>query len=92
MVSSFWCWSLLQHHSSKAINSLALSLLYGPTFTSIHDYWKNIALTRQTFVSKVMSLKKREREMGPGVLIGAALSTVIKEGLFKKVTFEVTAE
>ena len=23
------------------INSLALSLLYGPTLTSIHDYWKN---------------------------------------------------
>ena len=25
----------------KTINSLALSLLYGPTLTSIHDYWKN---------------------------------------------------
>ena len=25
----------------EKINSLALSLLYGPTFTSIHDYWKN---------------------------------------------------
>ena len=23
------------------INSLVLSLLYGPAFTSIHDYWKN---------------------------------------------------
>ena len=23
------------------INSSALSLLYGPTLTSIHDYWKN---------------------------------------------------
>ena len=33
-----------------------LSFLYGPTLTSIHDYWKTIALTRQTFVSKVMSL------------------------------------
>ena len=31
---------LLQHHSSKA-NSLALSFLYGPTLTSIHDYWEN---------------------------------------------------
>ena len=30
--------SLLQHHSSKA--SLVLSFLYGPTLTSIHDYWK----------------------------------------------------
>ena len=34
--------SLLQHHSSKAsILRLAPSLLYGPTLTSIHDFWKN---------------------------------------------------
>ena len=32
---------LLQHHSLKASNPLALSLLYGPTLRSIHDYWKN---------------------------------------------------
>ena len=25
----------------KSIHFLALSLLYGPTLTSIHDYWKN---------------------------------------------------
>ena len=48
--------SLLQHHSSEASNSSALSFLYNPTLTSIHDYWKTIALTRQTFVGKVMSL------------------------------------
>ena len=35
---------------------MALSLLYGPTLTSIHDTGKTIALTRWTFVSKVMSL------------------------------------
>ena len=40
----------------KSINSSALSFLYGPTLTSIHDYWKNHSLTRQTFVGKVMSL------------------------------------
>ena len=34
----------------KSINSSA------STLTSIHDYWKNIALTRRTFVDKVMSL------------------------------------
>ena len=39
----------------KHINSLALSLLSGPTFPSIHDYWKTIALTIQTFAGKVMS-------------------------------------
>ena len=31
--------SLLQHHSSKA--SLALSHLYGPVLTSVHNYRKN---------------------------------------------------
>ena len=40
----------------KSINSLVLSLLYGPTLTSIHDHWKTIALTRRTFVGKVISL------------------------------------
>ena len=33
-----------------------LSLLYGPTLISVHDYWKNQSLTTWTFVSKVMSL------------------------------------
>ena len=33
--------SLLQHHSSKNINSSVLSFLYSPTLTSIHDYWRN---------------------------------------------------
>ena len=36
--------SLLQHHSSKSINSSALSFLYSPTLTSIHDHWKNYSL------------------------------------------------
>ena len=33
--------SLLQHHSSKASILPALSLLYSPTLTSIHDHWRN---------------------------------------------------
>ena len=40
----------------ESISSLALSLLYGPTLTSVHDYWKGLALTRRTFVSQVMYL------------------------------------
>ena len=40
----------------KSMNSLVLSFLYSPTLTSIHDYGKTVALTRQTFVGKVMSL------------------------------------
>ena len=48
--------SLLQHHSSKSINSLALSFLYGLALTSIHDSWKTIAWTGWTFVGNIMSL------------------------------------
>ena len=33
--------SLLQHHSSKASILQCSALLYSPTLTSIHDYWKN---------------------------------------------------
>ena len=36
--------------------SLALSLLYGPTLILKHDYWKTIALIIQTLVHKVKSL------------------------------------
>ena len=39
----------------KSINSLVLSFLYNPTFTSIHDTGRTITLTRRTFVGKVMS-------------------------------------
>ena len=40
---------LFQHHSLK---SSVLSFLYGPTLTSIYDYWKTIALTRRVSVAK----------------------------------------
>jgi len=40
----------------KSMNSSVLSFLYVPILTSIQDYWKTIDLTKQTFVSKVMSL------------------------------------
>ena len=33
--------SLLQHHSWEASVLLTLSLLDGPTLTSLLDYWKN---------------------------------------------------
>ena len=36
--------SILQHHSSKSISSSALSFLYSPTLTSIHDHWENHSL------------------------------------------------
>ena len=47
--------SLLQHQF-KGIISSAFTFLYSPTLTSIHDCWKTKALTRRTFVGKVMSL------------------------------------
>ena len=40
----------------KSINFSVLSFLYSPTLTSIHDYWKTIALTRQTSVGNVIPL------------------------------------
>ena len=40
----------------ESINSSASSLLYGPTLTSVHDYWKKTASIMQTFVNLVMSL------------------------------------
>ena len=49
--------SLLHHHSSKApILWCSAFFIYSPILTSIHDYWKNQALTRQTFAGKVVSL------------------------------------
>ena len=47
--------SLLQHHSSKA-SILQCSAFFIVQLTSIHGYWKTTALTRRTFVCKVMSL------------------------------------
>ena len=43
----------------KSISSSALSLPYGPTLTSLLDYWKNHSfdyVRKRTFVGKVMSL------------------------------------
>ena len=39
----------------KSIDSFVLGLLYGPTLTSVHDYWKNHSFD-YFFVGKVMSL------------------------------------
>ena len=33
----------------KSINSFVLRLLYGPTLTSIHDYWKNHSFDHMDF-------------------------------------------
>ena len=38
----------------KTIKSSELSFLHSATLTSINDHWKTIALTRRTFVGKVM--------------------------------------
>ena len=40
----------------KSINFSVLSFLHSPTLTSIHDHRKTRALTRRTFVGKVMCL------------------------------------
>ena len=41
---------ITQGRVDESISSSALNLLYGPTLTSVHDYWKN-------FVGKAMSLR-----------------------------------
>ena len=56
--------SLLQCHSSK-VSILQRSAFFNPTLISIHDYWKkNLALTRRTFVDKVMSLLFNMQNLG----------------------------
>ena len=47
--------NLLQHHSSKA-SILQCSAFFIVQLISTHDNWKNQALTRWTFVGKLMSL------------------------------------
>ena len=48
--------NLLQKSQFKSINSSLLSIPYGPTSHPYITTGKTIALTRQTFVSKMMSL------------------------------------
>ena len=48
--------SLFPAPQSKSINSSVPSLLYGPTLTSGHDYWKSHSFGSTDFDGKVMSL------------------------------------
>ena len=48
--------NLLQHHNLKSINSLVLSLIYGPTLHPYMTTGKTIPLTVWIYVGKVMSL------------------------------------
>ena len=40
----------------KSVNSLVFSLLYGPTLTSVRDYWKDHSFEYTDLVGKVISL------------------------------------
>ena len=54
-----WCaavYGVAQSQTQLMWCSSSSSPLYGPTLISIHDYWKKHALTRRTFLGKVMSL------------------------------------
>ena len=48
--------SLLQHQGSKT--SILFSLLYGPTLTSVNNYWKNHSFTEQMLVGFAKNLSK----------------------------------
>ena len=54
--------SFPQHHNFESINSLALSLLHGPTVTSIHDYWKNLLCGSQPCHGKEAFVTQRSYE------------------------------
>ena len=41
---------------TKSISSSALSFLYSPTLTSIHDYWKNHSFDYMDLCQQIMSL------------------------------------
>ena len=65
IIQDWLVWSLCSPRDSqessptphfKSINSLMFSLLYGPTLTSIHDYWKTITMTSLASVGKVRTL------------------------------------
>ena len=40
----------------ESVSSSVLSLLYGPTLTSIHDYWKNYSFDYTDLCLQVISL------------------------------------
>ena len=40
----------------ESINSSVLNLLFGPTLTSVHDYWKNHSFDHTVLCRQVMSL------------------------------------
>ena len=48
--------SLLQHHSSKASVPQCSAFFYGPTLTSVHDYWKNYNFDYMDLCWESMSL------------------------------------
>ena len=75
-------------------NNSEISLLYGPTLTSIHEYWKTIALTRWTFVSKLISMLFN---MLPGFLIAFLPSskcsaTILPKHFFTLAWYKLSTE
>ena len=57
----------------KSINSLALSLLYGPTLTSVCDYWKSMGLCFSWWVSEVTTSPRESWKPSPGEVCAPCL-------------------
>ena len=57
----------------KSINSLALSLLYGPTLTSVCDYWKSEGLCFSWFISEVTTSPRESWKPSPGEVCAPCL-------------------
>jgi len=54
--------TLLQHHHLKASILWVLNLLYGPTLTSKHDYWKNHSFDNTVSLSLVYKTQDTDQK------------------------------
>ena len=55
--------SLLQHHNLKASILQVLNLLYGPTFISVYDYWKNHSCDWRHWLEGVIAWSRSVQSM-----------------------------
>ena len=50
----------------ESIHFSGLSLLYGPAFTSVHDYWKSMGLCLSWWIPEVTTAPRESRKPSPG--------------------------
>ena len=75
--------SLLQHHSSKSINSSALSFLHSPTLTSIHDHRKNHSLDYKRGKKRTRNLCHQNDLFSESLLFLVLFATFWQESFYQ---------